>query len=844
MTGNKGTSKDAGQRMPLLANPPPLVNFKAMYGEIFEAIPLPVFITDADFFLLWMNAAAEELSSETPHEQDIRPISELFIPEGLSFQEIKSHLQVADRSRPYIEFNVSSLSIKAKVLAFFVSINDVDYCIFQFIESSGFIESPSAHVIFSGKEVNLLKNDDEALEDQQEILNDLLNNMPGIVYRCSRQSKEWRLDYISPGCRQITGYSAKSLIGSLSLHFGRLIHPDDRQKVVAEIEQAVQRKRKFRIEYRMITHNKKIKWVSEYGRGQMNDKNELISLEGFITDITRVKVYDTKLKQELEINQSLSALGIDLLSKSIEPDRFAREVQGHIMEYTGSPFSVFIVPSLEDDGMIYFLKNEAGSREIEFNAVLVAAKNIPFSDYLEAGTEMFQNDPSITFSLQALGLDDETYSRLAGVPVTINGAHKGYFLIAGSPLDYTRDTIDIINRFVHIFSLGLYRNKAEKMLQVAKVKAEKSDKMKSMFLSNMSHEIRTPMNAIVGFADMLHEVGLESEEKDRFLDAITRSGDSLLRLINDIIDISKIEAGQLKLVSSACNVNGLLDELETDFNGELERQNKSKISLYIQKEFSDQDFIIHTDAMRLRQVLSNLVGNAIKFTDEGFIEIGYRTKAGKLLFYVRDSGVGISKEDQAVIFERFGQVESEHERNFTGTGLGLTISKNIIGMLSGNIWVESIPGEGSTFWFDLPLIRVSAKPKEIRLAKSRTPAINLAGKSILVVEDVDTNYFYISTLLEKLNAKVVRAVTGQKAVDICAENSEINLVMMDIELPVMNGYEATKIIKKSRPNLPIIAQTAYAMAGERERSEEAGCDDYLAKPIRKDDMIDAISRLI
>ena len=845
MADNKGFSKgDSGQEMPFITHFPSQVDFKALYGEVLAAMPFPVFITDADFSLLWMNAAAEAFSSESISDKSNRPIAELFIPEDISYEKIKSHLQQAGNTQPNIEFNISSFPIKVSALAFSVSINDVIYCVFQFRESSSDIENFSAYVPSFVNDTRLPVTHEEAVEDHQKILNDLLSNLPGIVYRCSRVGDEWTLEYINPGCRQITGYSAKNLIARRSLHFGRLIHPDDRERVLTEIKHAVQRNRKFRIEYRMVARNEKIKWVSDFGRGQMNAANELISLEGFITDITRVKMYDTMLNQELIVNQSLSSLSIDLLSKTIDPDRFARDVQDYIMEYTGSKFSVLIIPSLEDDDMIYYLKNGERSKKIEFNSVLVTEKNIPLFDYLESGQEILQNGQSITLSFQALGMDDETFIRIAGVPVSLNNAPRGYLLLAGASDDYTRDTLDIAHRFINIFSLGLYSIKAEKLLQLAKAKAEESDKMKSVFLSNMSHEIRTPMNAIVGFADMLHEVGLKREEKDKFLDAITRSGDSLLILINDIIDFSKIEAGQLKLISSPCNVNELLDELQIDFIGELERRNKSKISLHTQKEFFDSDFIIHTDAMRLRQVLKNLVGNAIKFTDEGFIEIGYRTKAGNLLFYVRDSGVGISKEDQAVIFERFGQAESQHPGDFSGTGLGLTISKNIIGLLGGDIWVESIPGEGSTFWFTLPLIRMPSRLKESKVPKSVVPTVNLAGKSILVVEDADTNYFYISTLLEKLNAKVVRAITGLKAVEICADNPEINLVLMDVELPVMNGYEATKKIKQSRPDLPIIAQTAYAMAGERERSEEAGCDDYLAKPVRKDDLLEAISRLI
>lgn len=843
MADNKGISKgDSEQEMSFMTHFPSQIDFKALQGEIFSAMPLPVFITDDSFFLLWMNAAAESFSSESLSDKIAKPLSELFIPEDVIFQEIKSYLHHADDTRPYIEFNIFSFPIKVKALAFSVSIKDVTYYIFQIRENSREFESFSKHVPSSDNDVRLQNANEQ--EDQQKILNDLLSNMPGIVYRCSKEQDEWIVDYISPGCRQITGYSARNLIARRSLHFGRLIHPDDRERVLAEIEHAVQRNRKFRIEYRMIPRNEKLKWVSDYGRGQMNDANELISLEGFITDITLVKMYDTKLQQELKISHSLSALGIDLLGDAIDPDRFARQVQDKVMEYTDSPFSVFIVPSLDDDGMIYYLRSEKGSKKIEFNNVLVTEKDIPFAGYLEMGLEILQNDKPITLPLQALGMDDEEFIRITGAPVPMNGSHGGYLLLAGSDTDYTPDTFDIIYRFINIFSQGLYRIKTEKQLNLAKAKAEESDRMKSMFLSNMSHEIRTPMNAIVGFADMLHEVGLKPEEKDRFLDAITRSGDNLLLLINDIIDISKIEAGQLKLVSSSCNINELLDELEIDFTGELTRNNKSNLSLYIQKEFPEPDFIVHTDAMRLRQVLINLVGNAIKFTDEGFIEIGYRTKAGNLMFYVRDSGVGISTEDQAVIFERFGQADSQHERNFTGTGLGLTISKNIISLLGGNIWVESIPNEGSTFWFTLPLVRMPLRLKQSKVIKPAAPSVNLAGKSILVVEDVDTNYFYMSTLLEKLNATVVRAATGLKAVEICGENPEINIVLMDIELPVMNGYEATRIIKQSRPDLPIIAQTAYAMDGERERSEEAGCDDYLAKPIRKDDLLEAISRLI
>lgn len=924
-------------------------------GKIFNAMPLPIFIADADFLLMWMNESAEIFCDKKISNLNPEPLSKLFIPLEGAFRDIKKQLCDPQNLKSYIDVNLTIGNKQAIAMVYTTLLNDADFYIFQFKDSASYpqnytlnnensridlhllnlignalpypfyvidvhnykalvknaaaiamegrivstqcfthqdsreckidartciiklvLESKSAvkveHVyelkhgdniycevygypvfgsngdidliIYNAIDVTEQRANEASIADHQKILNDLLSNLPGLVYRCARKDAEWELQYISPGCRQITGYSANNLIAKRSLHFGSFIHPDDRTRVLTEIEQAVFRNRKFRIEYRIVARNGKVKWVSEYGRGQANEANELVSIEGFITDITKVKIYDSKLKNELKINQTLAEMGVELLSESIDVDEIARAVQKHVMEFTQSSFSVLIAPSMDDEGMIYYLKNELASNGGKFNRVLLNEKNSFLLNSRESEVDILYNDKPVKIHLDALGMEDLEFERLAGATVFINKVQSGYLLLAGAPSDYTRETINIVNRFLNIFALGLYRIRTEKSLHLAKTKAEESDRLKSMFLSNMSHEIRTPMNAIVGFADMLHDSCLKREEKDKFLDAISRSGDSLLLLINDIIDISKIEAGELKLTSTAFNLNELLDEIHMDSSRELERNHKSSIDLYILKEFAGTDFIIHTDPMRLRQVLTNLVGNAIKFTDEGFIEIGYRLEAGKILFYVRDSGVGISKEDQALIFERFGQVKSEEPRNITGTGLGLTISKNLIELMGGNIWVDSLEGEGSTFWFSLPLIRISARSNQSNVVRKTAPSINLARKTVLVVEDADTNYFYISTLLEKLNAKVIRAVNGVKAVEICESNLNIDLVLMDIDLPLMNGYEATKVIKQKRPDLPIIAQTAFAMSGERERSLEAGCDDYLAKPIRKDDLINAISRLI
>ncbi len=288
----------------------------------------------------------------------------------------------------------------------------------------------------------------------------------------------------------------------------------------------------------------------------------------------------------------------------------------------------------------------------------------------------------------------------------------------------------------------------------------------------------------------------------------------------------------------------MIDDIEMATRQALSRHHKLRVQFYSQKGVPGDTFMILTDVTRLQQILMNLTGNAVKFTDDGFIEVGYRIENTKLLFFVRDSGLGILPEDQKLIFERFGQARQLTDRNKTGTGLGLTISKNLVELMGGNLWLDSWPGEGSTFWFTLPLLKVQSKAQLFQPPQNSKQEVDLSGKTVLVVEDVDTNYFYLSSLLEKLKCRVLRASNGRKAVEMGINDLSIDMILMDIELPLKNGYEATREIKASRPDLPIVAQTAFAMIGERERSEAAGCDDYMAKPIRKDQLINMVLKYI
>ncbi|MHC1774410.1 MAG: ATP-binding protein [Lentimicrobium sp.] len=692
------------------------------------------------------------------------------------------------------------------------------------------------------------KRNEIALLDYQAILNNLMNNLPGMAFRCLNEAN-WTMEYVSPGCKKLTGYSAAEIINNKRIHFGDLILEEDRKKVWDKVQNALKIHRIYRIEYRIVAKNGIVKWVLEQGRGVYDKFDKLVRIEGLVTDITDGKKAEHRLKKELAINQGIATIGIELLSETIKPARVAYLVQSYCRQLTGSSFSLLISPSSEDEGSYFYCFNEDDNKELS-KRIKRREKNDGragnlIDKLLSEHKPTINNETNINLIIPCVSPGEFNLSRLMSVPAFINNQYAGIILLGGSDMDFTEETVLLVQRFINMFALAAYRLKAEESLQLALEKAEDSDRLKSMFLSNMSHEIRTPMNAILGFAEMLQDPELNIEEKDRFLDVIIKSGDNLLRLINDIIDISKIEAGQLRILYSDCYLNELFADLEGFYNKELTRLRKDHLTFYMQTGKSEPDFAVYTDPVRLRQIITNLVGNAIKFTDEGFIELGYRIRGNKIEFYVRDSGIGIPVDQQKLIFERFGQVKEVAARNLTGTGLGLTISKNLVELLGGTMWLDSFPGEGSTFWFSIPL-KVGNHRSETLFEIENLPAqqLDLSGKKILVVEDVDTNYFYISSLLEKLNGNILRAIDGLIAIDICKNDPAINLVLMDIELPVMDGYTATREIKKIRPDLPVIAQTAFAMMGEREKSLEAGCDDYIAKPIRKEILLEIISRFI
>jgi len=386
--------------------------------------------------------------------------------------------------------------------------------------------------------------------------------------------------------------------------------------------------------------------------------------------------------------------------------------------------------------------------------------------------------------------------------------------------------------------------KIENELLSAKEKAEESDRLKSAFLANMSHEIRTPMNAIVGFSGMLSDPDTTEEERVEYSGIIQSRSDDLMHIINDILEISRIESGNASIITQEVNLNKLLHEIDLVTNQKMKRARKSQLQLICEMPESEKEFIFLSDPYVIKQVFFNLLDNAIKYTETGSIRFGFHTPTeGMITFFVRDTGIGISSESQKIIFEHFRQAEIQDPHKYGGSGLGLSICKGSLALLSGEIWVESELEKGSTFFFRLPYQPVSGKNPEVESKNRQTQTVNYfkwSGKKILIVEDEHTNREFLTIILKKTGAELICAENGEGLRKLYDRLETFHLVLLDVRLPDANGWDLAKEIKDLCPGLPVIAQTAYALSSDRIKSEGA-CDGYIPKPINRDQLLKLMS---
>ncbi len=372
------------------------------------------------------------------------------------------------------------------------------------------------------------------------------------------------------------------------------------------------------------------------------------------------------------------------------------------------------------------------------------------------------------------------------------------------------------------------RKKSEEQLMIAKEKAEENDLLKTAFLQNISHEIRTPMNAIVGFCGFLDNPDLLPEKRKEFTDIIINCSVQLLSVITDIVSIATIETGQEKVNENKTNINSVCRLVYDQFFSKAQLKD---VEFNYNTRLSDTEAFVITDETKLIKVLNNLINNALKFTAQGLINFGYREKDNYLEFYVKDTGIGIPSGFKEKIFERFYQTDYSSTRQYGGSGLGLSISRAYVELLGGTMWLTSKSGKGSVFYFTIPYKKAVSKGLSEKLPVHSEKSEFEKPVTILIAEDEDFNFMLLEEILSDINITVIRAVNGMEAVEKCKSNKHIDLVFMDIKMPVMNGYEATKKIKEFMPGLPVIAITAYSGETERAKALSCGCSDFISKPI-------------
>ena len=384
-------------------------------------------------------------------------------------------------------------------------------------------------------------------------------------------------------------------------------------------------------------------------------------------------------------------------------------------------------------------------------------------------------------------------------------------------------------------------NQRQELIE-AKEKAEESDRLKSAFLANMSHELRTPMNGIMGFTQLLTNRKLTATEQQEYLDIIHSKSIHLLQIIKNIIDLSKIEANQIKINNQHFSINQLFRELLEEFKKKLENNKKDHIELTIPENSLKYETYIYSDRRRNYQILSSLLANAVKYTEEGYIEFGFHEEKDRILFYVKDTGIGIPYDKQKIIFHRFRQAEDYSTRKYGGTGLGLSISKSLTEIMGGRIWVESQVNKGSCFFFTITRNKLSEKEgTTIENKHNSHEEFNWGNKNILIVEDDSGSQKLLKAIINKTEANCIICKTGKEAIQKYETYKEkISVALMDMQLPDISGLEVIKHIKESNSKFPIIAQTANAMEGDQTKYLNAGCDDYISKPIKAKLLLDKI----
>lgn len=778
------------------------------FRNLFQNSPDGIAIQQDKKVILANPAAAAFLGYENTEELEGKPISAFIHPDHLSdaFSRLEKTQKGDDSMYPIEEYLLKKdgSTMVAELSAAASTINGKPATQIYFRDITGRKAMEERLADSNRASLNLLedltqeieyrKKTQQALEESEENFRSIFNNAQVGIFRTDLQTGKLLL--ANQRMAEMFGYDSVEDAIENFISEERYVDKEEREK----INQMLTQDKSFdNHEAAFYTKSGEVRWFQYSGR--LYEKKGY--LEGVGIDVTERKKYEEELRQRNEFIQTI----LDNLPIGIA----INEINSGSALYFNRKFEE-----------IYGWPKE-NIKDIEgfFNCVY------PDEKYRETIRQRINHD---------IKSGDPQRMHWENIEITTKKGEKRKVNAVNIPL-YRQNVM--ISTVMDITAL----KNAENELRAALIKAEESDRLKSAFLANMSHEIRTPMNSIMGFSEILGEKDVSREKQRKFAGIIHKNSMYLLQLINDIVDLAKIESGQLTLNMNKFDLNNLLNHVTESFTSDPKLTENPHLTLQLKNDTLDRLYVTG-DETRLQQILNNLINNALKFTEEGTVEFGYEKDHDNFRFFVKDTGIGIKPEHLGNVFNRFFQGDHSLSAKYGGTGLGLSICRGLVELFDGKIAVSSTPGKGSEFSFTAPKLTVVEIAEDHVSGKQKIEKGQLTDLVVLVAEDEEFNFMLISEILSKAGCRVLHAVTGTEALEKFNDIPEIGLVMMDIKLPGMNGYDVTRQMKKIRPEVPVIAQTAYAMAGDREKSLAAGCDDYLPKPIRKQQLLEKIANLI
>jgi PAS domain S-box-containing protein len=606
-------------------------------------------------------------------------------------------------------------------------------------------------------------------------------------------------EWVSGSFAKTTGFAPDTITGNHSGYLS-LVHPGDKSKYLDAIMRP-ELSSASRL-YRIITAEGKSRWIQD--TLTVVHSAEGRKLLGAALDVTEKKSIEDFLQKERDFNALISEtipVGVVVFDKD-ENVKFINTLCCHILGRTKDKLSGI----KGADSSLWGLFSENGE---------------PIPQGKNPLRRVFDERKSISghrFCIYGTS-DSPVFVSVNASPVFQSGHFEG---AVATYQDITKEI------------------SAERKLSAAKQLAEENDRLKTAFLANISHEIRTPLNGIVGFTDMLQLPDLSLEQKGRYVSIINKSSKQLIQIVNDILDIAKLETGQFVITENKTSLNEILDKAVNYARAELGNNPGKDLSLTAHKGLSDEAGRVFTDAKKLEQVIVKLLNNALKFTHKGEISVGYTLEADSIIFYVSDTGIGIAEDKKEVVFNNFRQGDERSSRDFGGNGLGLSIAKGIVELMGGKIWLETEVNKGTKFSFTIPYNPAS----HLQEHSAQHDQPDWTGLKILAVDDDIYNMEFIKEAILCTNATLISATDGHTAVQQCLDNTDIRIVLMDIKLPDISGKKVTALIKSLRPELPVVAQTANSQSQDRTSCLQAGCSDFISKPYTRQSLLRVLSKHI